>query len=93
MKTSYRNKIMIIGDVLRVAEESGNGINHTSLLRKTNLSHATLCKIIANLVSAGVISEQLARRQHVYSITIKGKDYLDRYRQFAGVSDAFGLQL
>jgi predicted transcriptional regulator len=91
MKTSYRNKIMIIGDVLRVAEESGNGINHTSLLRKTNLSHATLCKIIANLVSAGVISEQLARRQH--SITIKGKDYLDRYRQFAGVSDAFGLQL
>lgn len=84
---------MIIGDVLRIAEESGNGINHTSLLRKTNLSHATLCKIISNLVSAEIISEQLAHRQHVYSITMKGRDYLNRYRQFADVSDAFGLKL
>lgn len=93
VKLRYRNAVMIIGEVLRITEESGTGINHTSLLRRANLSHANLCKTVARLASAELVREQLAGGQHVYSITAKGRDYLNRYRQFAEVSDAFGLQL
>lgn len=92
VKVGYRNTVMIIGDVLRIAEESGNGVNHTSLLRKANLSHASLRRTVAKLASAELISEQLAGGQHVYSITVKGRDYLNRYRQFAEISGAFGLR-
>ena len=93
MKPRYRNAVIITGEVLRITQESGSGINHTSLLRKTNLSHANLRKTIAKLMSAELVREELADGQRVYSITAKGKEYLDRYRQFAQVSDAFGLQL
>ncbi|HXV46193.1 MAG TPA: winged helix-turn-helix domain-containing protein [Nitrososphaera sp.] len=93
MKPRYRNAVMIIGDVLNIAAESGGGINHTSLLRKANLSHANLRRTMARLAGAELITEQLAGGQHVYSLTAKGREYLDRYRQFAGISGAFGLQL
>jgi len=93
VRLRYRNNVIIIRDVLSIAAESGCGVNHTSMLRKANLSHATLRKTIAKLSSVELIREELAAGQRIYSITAKGREYLDRYRQFAGLTDAFGLQL
>lgn len=89
----YRTALTIIGDVLGIAEDSGIGINHTSLLRRANLSHRSLRRIVTRLVSTELVREQVTEGQRVYSITVKGRDYLKMYRQFASISGAFGLRL
>lgn len=92
VKPRYRNSHRIIGDVLGITENSGIGINHTALLRKANLSHASLRKIVDMLLSAGLVSVRLTDGQRVYCMTPKGRHYLGSYRQFSAVSEAFGIQ-
>jgi predicted transcriptional regulator len=89
----YRSGIMITGDLLRIAEESGAGINHTSLLRKANLSHRNLRRLVDRLVSSELVVEQKIEGQRIYSITPKGRDYLKMYSSFAVISGSFGLPL
>jgi predicted transcriptional regulator len=91
---TYRNSVKIVGDVLRVTDESGTGgVNLTSLLRKANLSYGRLSSVAGKLVQAGLISEQAQEGQRIYVITAQGREYLRRYQQFAEVADSFGLGL
>jgi predicted transcriptional regulator len=90
----YRNSVKIVGDVLRIADESGrSGVNLTSLLRKANLSYGRLSNVAVKLMEAGLIDEQVQEGQRIYIITSRGRDYLNRYQQFAQVADSFGLKL
>jgi len=90
----YRNSVKIVGDVLRVADESGiGGVNLTSLLRKANLSYGRLSSVASKLMEAGLIDEQVQEGQRIYVITSRGRDYLHRYQQFAEMADSFGLKL
>lgn len=90
----YRNSVKIVGDVLRIADESGmGGVNLTSLLRKANLSYGRLATVALKLMDAGLIDEQVQEGQRIYVITSRGRDYLRRYQQFAEVADSFGLKL
>ncbi|MEM2141615.1 MAG: winged helix-turn-helix domain-containing protein [Nitrososphaera sp.] len=92
--SAYRNSVKIIGDVLRITDESGmGGVNLTSLLRKANLSYGRLASVAGKLVQAGLMSEQAQNGQRIYVITQQGKEYLRRYQQFAEVADSFGLGL
>ena len=90
----YRNSVKIVGDVLRIASESGaGGVNLTSLLRKANLSYGRLSSVAAKLMEAGLMDEQVQEGQRIYVITSRGRDYLNKYQQFAEVADSFGLKL
>lgn len=90
----YRNSVKIVGDVLRIADESGlSGVNLTSLLRKANLSYGRLASVAVKLMDAGLIDEQMQEGQRIYIITSRGREYLNRYLQFAEVADSFGLKL
>jgi predicted transcriptional regulator len=90
----YRNSVKIVGDVLRIADESGvGGINLTALLRKANLSYGRLSIVASRLMRAGLIDEQSQEGQRIYVITSRGKDYLYKYKQFAEIADSFGLRL
>ncbi len=90
----YRNSVKIVGDVLRIAEESGvTGVNLTALLRKANLSYGRLSSVSGKLMQAGLIDEQVSEGQRIYVITSRGRDYLQKYQQFAEVADSFGLKL
>src|SRR5581483_3086735 len=90
----YRNSVKIVGDVLRVADESGiGGVNLTSLLRKANLSYGRLSSVAGKLLEAGLIDEQVQEGQRIYVITSRGRDYLQKYQQFAEMADSFGLKL
>lgn len=94
MGEAYRNSVKIVGDVLRIADESGlSGVNLTSLLRKANLSYGRLASVAVKLMDAGLIDEQLQEGQRIYIITSRGREYLTRYLQFAEVADSFGLKL
>ncbi len=91
---TYRNSVKIVGDVLRITDESGTGgVNLTSLLRKANLSYGRLASVAGKLVQAGLMSEQAQDGQRIYVITPQGREYLRRYQQFAEVADSFGLGL
>lgn len=90
----YRNSVKILGDVLRIADESGtSGVNLTALLRKANLSYSRLANVAVKLMDAGLMDEQVQEGQRIYVITSRGRDYLRRYQQFAEVADSFGLKL
>lgn len=90
----YRNSVKILGDVLRITDESGvSGVNLTSLLRKANLSYGRLANVAMKLMDAGLIDEQVQEGQRIYVITSRGREYLNRYLQFAEVADSFGLKL
>ena len=92
--SAYRNSVKIIGDVLRITDESGmGGVNLTSLLRRANLSYGRLASVAGKLIQAGLMSEQTQNGQRIYVITQQGKEYLRRYQQFAEVADSFGLGL
>jgi len=94
MTAPYRNSVTIVGDVLRIADESGiGGVNLTSLLRRANLSYSRLGRVASNLIHAGLIDEQTHEGQRIYVITLKGRNYLQRYQQFAEMADSFGLKL
>lgn len=94
MTIAYRNSVKIVGDVLRIADESGiGGVNVTSLLRRANLSYNKLAKVAGELANAGLIGEQVNEGQRIYVITSKGRDYLQKYQQFAEMADLFGLKL
>jgi predicted transcriptional regulator len=95
MVSSYRNSVKIVGDVLRITDESGMaGVNLTALLRKANLSYGRLAVVADKLMQGGLIKEQaLDNGQRIYIITQQGKDYLRRYQQFAEVANSFGLNL
>ena len=91
---TYRNSVKIVGDVLRITDESGTGgVNLTSLLRKANLSYGRLASVAGKLVQAGLMSEKALDGQRIYVITPQGREYLRRYQQFAEVADSFGLGL
>lgn len=90
----YRNSVMIVGDVLRIADESGmSGVNLTSLLRKANLSYVRLSSVATRLMQAGLIDEQVQEGQRIYVITSRGRDYLQKYQQFTAAVESFGLKL
>jgi predicted transcriptional regulator len=90
----YRNSVMIVGDVLRIADESGmSGVNLTSLLRKANLSYGRLSSVATRLMQAGLIDEQVQEGQRIYMITSRGRDYLQKYKQFTAAVESFGLKL
>jgi predicted transcriptional regulator len=90
----YRNSVKIVGDVLRITDESGMaGVNLTSLLRRANLSYGRLAAVTGKLVQGGLMSEQVLEGQRIYVITQQGKEYLRRYQQFAEVANSFGLGL
>lgn len=90
----YRNSVKIVGDVLRITDESGlTGVNLTSLLRRANLSYGRLATVTGKLVQGGLMSEQVLEGQRIYVITQQGKEYLRRYQQFAEVANSFGLGL
>ncbi len=94
MVITYRNGVRIIGDVLRIVNESGiHGINITQLITKANLSYNKLSKLSKQLVSAGLIEERSKDGKHVYLITSKGKEYLEAYKQFEELTSSFGLEL
>ena len=66
----YRNRVKIVGDVLRIADESGmSGVNLTALLRRANLSYNRLANVSVKLLQAGLIDEQVQEGQRIYVIT------------------------
>ncbi|MDE1862902.1 MAG: transcriptional regulator [Thaumarchaeota archaeon] len=86
----------IIGDILTTTrdespDESGSSV--TYLIRKANISHGRLAKILDTLVQQGLLEQTSSERACKYKISERGREFLQAYRGFREFADSFGLRI
>ena len=86
----------IIGDILAttrddVPDEMGASV--TYLIRKANVSHGRISKILETLVHQGLLEQTTSERACKYKISQKGREFLQAYRGFREFADTFGLRI
>ena len=93
--STYRTHMMIIGDVLRTAEDARecDGASITYLIRKANVSYGRITKILETLVAQGLLEQVDASRAKRYRMSATGREFLAEYRRFSKFSESFGMAL
>ena len=86
-----RDRLQVIHDILRVIKEKSGKIKPTHILYKSNLSHQMMEEYLNELIEKDFIIEQKEKKGKVYSITKKGKKYLEEYKLIINFSESFGL--
>ena len=92
----YRTQVRIIADVLQSARDLGSvdGIGVTAMLRRANLSHPRLMRILHDLVASGLLEMIDSPRGGArYRISDNGLEFLQAYSRFEDFAQAFGLRL
>ena len=92
----YRTQLEIVGDVLFVAQENtldNNGATVTHLIRKANISHGRLSKMLKTLVSQGLLEQVNSDRANKYKISMSVREFLQAYKRFSKFVDDFGLTI
>ena len=92
----YRTQIVIVTDILDVAQENtldNNGASVTHLIRRANISHGRLSKILKNLVSQGLLEQVNSDRANKYKISMSGREFLQAYKTFSEFTSGFGLTI
>ena len=92
----HRTQIKIIGEILDTAtqeidEHEGTTITH--IIRKANISHGRLSRILNNLVSQGLLEQVTSKRSYRYKTSPSGREFLTAYKTFREFSDDFGLTI
>ena len=86
-----RNKLEIIKDILQVIKERDGRIKPTHILYKSNLSHQMMADYLKELINKNFIVEEVQSKGRTYSLTDKGRKYLDEYQMIAEFTNSFGL--
>ena len=91
---TYRNSMQIMSTVLENVDYAGTeGLAVTQIIRKSNLSHSRLQKLIKNLTGSGLINRIEYDKKSTFVITEKGRLFLDEYKKFSDFAGSFGLEL
>ena len=91
---TYRNSMQIMYTVLENVDYAGTeGLAVTQIIRKSNLSHSRLQKLIENLTGSGLINKIDYDKKSTFVITEKGRLFLDEYKKFSDFAGSFGLEL
>ena len=92
----YRAQIVIVTDILDIAQENtldNNGASVTHLIRRANISHGRLSKILKNLVSQGLLEQVNSDRANKYKISMSGREFLQAYKTISEFTYGFGLTI
>lgn len=93
-KERYRSRVSIIVDVLKAIEsEEGEDQRLTHIMAKANLPYNRFSAILAELVDKGLIAERVNSDKKIYTLTQRGKKYIQEYEKFKRLSEAFGLEI
>ena len=92
----HRTQIKIVGEILDTAtqeidEYEGTTITH--IIKKANISHGRLSRILNNLVSQGLLEQVTSKRSYRYKTSPSGREFLVAYKTFREFSDDFGLTI
>ena len=86
--------MQIMSTVLENVDFAGmEGLAVTQIIRKSNLSHARLQKLIQNLTGSGLINKIEYDKKSAFVITEKGRLFLEEYKRFSDFAGSFGLEL
>ena len=92
--SSYRTHMKIIGDILSTTRDdvdSSHGASVTYLIRKANVSHVRISKILNTLVSQGLLEQIDSQGAYRYKISSNGREFLSAYQTFSRFAENFGL--
>ncbi len=92
----YRTHMKIIGDILATTQDDlqdGDGASVTYLIRKANISHSRISRILKTLVSQGLLERVDNQRSNKYKISQSGREFLQAYYTFTNFADDFGLSI
>ena len=92
----YRTHIKIIGDILSTTRDDlqdGDGATVTYLIRKANVSHSRISRILKTLVSQGLLEQVESQGSSKYRISKSGREFLQAYYSFSSFADNFGLTI
>lgn len=86
----------IIGDILSTTRDDlqdEDGASVTYLIRKANISHSRISRILKNLVSQGLLEQVSSHGGSRYRISDSGREFLQAYQTFRNFADNFGLSI
>ncbi len=86
----------IIGDILATTRDDlqdEDGATVTYLIRKANISHSRISRILKTLVSQGLLERNGSQGSNKYKISQNGREFLQAYYSFTNFADNFGLSI
>ncbi len=93
----YRTHMRMVGDILSTAlddQQDGNGASITYLIRRANIPHARMVRILKTLVSQGLLERADDQgTASKYRISQSGREFLQAYQTFSRFADNFGLSI
>ena len=96
MVSAYRPHMKIIGDILSTTRDdldTEEGATVTYLIRKANISHSRISRILKTLVSQGLLEQVESQGSNKYRISQSGREFLQAYYTFTNFADNFGLSI
>jgi len=92
----YRTHMKIIGDILSTTRDDlqdEDGATVTYLIRKANVSHSRISRILKTLVSQGLLEQVDSQGSNKYRISQTGREFLQAYYKFTSFAYNFGLNI
>ncbi|MCI4432262.1 MAG: MarR family transcriptional regulator [Nitrosopumilus sp.] len=92
----YRTHMKIIGDILSTTRDGlqdVDGATVTHLIRKANISHSRISRILKTLVSQGLLEQTETHGSNKYRISQSGREFLQAYYTFTKFADNFGVTI
>lgn len=92
----YRTHMKIIGDIMTTTRDdlsSDGGATVTYLIRRANVSHVRISRILRNLVSQGLLEQVNSQGAHRYKLSSTGREFLQAYQSFSKFAENFGLAI
>ena len=86
-----RSRLQVIKDILSTIDKKGGEIKPTHILYKSNLSHHMMEEYLTELIFKEFVKKTATTKGKTYSITTKGKDYLNQYKLIMSFAESFGL--
>lgn len=96
LMAEYRTHMKIVGEILvttRDELQDDDGATITYLIRRANISHSRISRILNNLVSQGLLEQADSRGACRYKISQSGREFLQAYQTFSKFADDFGLSI
>jgi predicted transcriptional regulator len=87
-----RERLQVIHDILKAVQERDGEIKPTHILYRANLSHQMLEEYLQELKEKEFLEESTAKKSKTFSLTEKGHEFLEKYRQMMEFVDSFGLR-
>lgn len=86
-----RDRLELMYEILLAIRKNGNKIGPTRLLYASNLSSQMFKEYTGELLEKVMIKEVEEKNKRFYTLTKKGNEFIEKYKDIIGFIDNFGL--